>query len=504
MEIHRMNIIPIYDEVLLAVSPNHRELVDAFQKKIITFTDNAGLKPHLMVRLNATHSGYINNNKFLYMPSKMRKSVISWTTPYPKPVLKHHETKTDAIGIIDQAAYFDQEPDPENINSPKGYIQLLANITDEDAIVKISDGRLNTVSVGGGSTECWCSICNQDLANDGICSHTKGKWYQKDEEEVEHSECFWLIGCVDYKEVSFVNKPADQHAAVVNMELSTSGSDGSITGLDFVVGSGDKQIILQDFIEENIQIDLSDTEEKDMSKTKKTVKPEESTEVKDEEIAPKETGENQPEEKSTEDNESSDESSTNDTTKPVADEEEKKDETSANQEPVAITVLAEKITMLQDDLATASKTIEAKDVRIFELEATQERLLKDNTELRAGSHEDKAKEVLRLKEEMNKPDVRHISEEEDEVKAEELRQAHLVELTKRSTQSLNDSLSDLRLEYEDVAKEQENKVLPTVTNPGVVKESDDATDSDAGKSTVDLSKMSRTERRAWFLRQEDK
>jgi len=187
----------IKDWASLKIGDSTREMIAGFTQKI-KISDAIG-SGTLLARLNATHSGWVNGNKLLYQPGGMKKSLHTWLEPYPNPILKHHDRHSDPVGRVVNAEYFDLPPEEEP-NSPKGYIQLLAEITDALTVDQLLDRRLQTVSIGGGTKEAWCSVCNQNLATDGICSHKKGKKYAKDEEETVFEECYWILGEMDYKE----------------------------------------------------------------------------------------------------------------------------------------------------------------------------------------------------------------------------------------------------------------------------------------------------------------
>ncbi len=164
----------------------------------------------LLVSIAATHAGMKNKNKSLYIPDKMRDSVHTWIEPHEKPVLLHHDKKSDPIGRVKNAEYIDL-PITDDISKPRGYISVLTKITDEEAIKKVMDERYLTVSIGGTTNEVNCSICDKNIADSGICEHKKGKVY-------DGKECYWKIGSMIYNELSFVNAPADEYAQVEHIE----------------------------------------------------------------------------------------------------------------------------------------------------------------------------------------------------------------------------------------------------------------------------------------------
>ena len=163
-----------------------------------------------IAKIQATHSGFVNGNNTWYLEEDMANAVDTWTEPFQKPVLTHHEMKKDAIGRVTSAKYITIK-NPKGKNPPQGYIQLETEITDADAIVKIKDKRYNTVSISTDARTAVCSICKRDIAKDGLCEHERGKKY-------DGKKCFWYLGGLKYKEVSYVNAPADEYACTESFE----------------------------------------------------------------------------------------------------------------------------------------------------------------------------------------------------------------------------------------------------------------------------------------------
>jgi hypothetical protein len=196
----------------------------------------------LQVRITASHAGRLTGHYHLYLPGKVKAGTDTFVKPYKKPILTHHDTMADPIGRV-QSSVYQSTPNPfipasvanelenpnavlnkayfKNIDKIKsflydklfpglGYISLVGNVTDENAIPKVLDGRYNTVSVGYSTDQLFCSICHQDWLADGPCDHTPGKVYKKD-------RMFWIFGNMNYDEVSYVNEPADELAA--NQEI---------------------------------------------------------------------------------------------------------------------------------------------------------------------------------------------------------------------------------------------------------------------------------------------
>ena len=203
------------------------------------FDEESGTTGHsLLVKIAATHSALRTGNKGFYLPERMRDGASSFLLPYPKPVLTHHDDFKDPIGRVKSARYVDlTHLYPANDvwmhklsvgglkdkNTQKavqyflknwqdredyqglGYIELVAEITDPDAIQKVLDNRYLTVSTAHSSDAAFCGICMQNWVADGWCEHEPGNSYDGD-------ECVLVPGKHLYSEVSYVNKPADREA----------------------------------------------------------------------------------------------------------------------------------------------------------------------------------------------------------------------------------------------------------------------------------------------------
>src|SRR3990167_3505080 len=70
-----------------------------------SFSENHGL----VVEVAAIHEGVTANHNF-YPANELEASLETWTTPYPKPILLHHDPYTEAIGRI-IGARIDKEAD---------------------------------------------------------------------------------------------------------------------------------------------------------------------------------------------------------------------------------------------------------------------------------------------------------------------------------------------------------------------------------------------------------
>jgi len=207
-------------------------------------------KVQLSATLDATRSGSIVNHR-VYRAQHMRDSIPTWTQPYEKPVLTHHNSTGDAIGRVRGARFealvprSDWETDhlTARIGSQgSGRTLLKTVVTDPDSIDKILDGRYSTVSVGFGTDSATCSICGEDWASAGMffapCDHRPGKLYKIDEKSAfwtgkktkKEYPMYLITGRINNKEVSFVNMPAQGFAMVEKAKLI--GEDSSIDESD--------------------------------------------------------------------------------------------------------------------------------------------------------------------------------------------------------------------------------------------------------------------------------
>jgi hypothetical protein len=267
------NLIKVQDDYAGAFKqePNRQEHPSGMGYSPQGQQPQSSLPAGLLVRIAATHSGLITRNNGFYLPDRMKKGVASFTDNYPKPVLLHHNEEKDNIGRIHQATYRDtsgsiidkynglsvknrrgveqgkitekfikdfvegrmpfgmqvdlvttilrdsllEEPSYEGL----GYIELVANITDKEAIQKLLDGRYLTGSVGATTDAAVCSVCRQDWTDSGQCEHRPGGIY-------DGVKCFIMAGNLAYDEYSFVNTPADRHSKV--LELNYNGIQDSV------------------------------------------------------------------------------------------------------------------------------------------------------------------------------------------------------------------------------------------------------------------------------------
>ena len=238
---------------------------------LLSFGQANPMRQGLQVRIAATHAGIITRNNGFYLPDSMKKGASSFTEGYPKPVLLHHEDHKDPVGRIVVANYLDtsqgvgehyngmlvKNKHGEEVGTITdtlindfvsnrmpfgmqvdvvssmftdsllsdssyrglGHIELVANITDKNAVEKLLDGRYMTGSIGASTDKAVCSICKSDWTKEGPCDHKPGAVY-------DSAKCFIIAGELVYDEYSFVNVPADKHSRV--LELNYNGLQDQI------------------------------------------------------------------------------------------------------------------------------------------------------------------------------------------------------------------------------------------------------------------------------------
>ena len=204
-------------------------------------------KRGLSISWYLSHSGRRINNR-IYTVKGQQDGISTILTPYPKPILQHHDSHNDPLGrftggqweslsaeamlffsnVNDYMEVQDafEKDDPKKIYAALKKFDLLVNkawpglgrmsvsarITDQNAIEKFLDGRYITFSAGSTTDRHVCSICYSDWADGDICEHRHGKIYDGD-------VCVFITGKFEVLEGSVVNMPADDLSQVQSMEI---------------------------------------------------------------------------------------------------------------------------------------------------------------------------------------------------------------------------------------------------------------------------------------------
>jgi len=201
--------LELYDKFTIGLN-----IEDKDKKLMLSDSDEVKKDYSLVCEIDASHAGTLINNR-IYPPESMQKGIRSWTAPYKKPVLTNHDENSDPIGRVIKAKYINTERSVQDSqyrpilkeSDGYGFVRLTVRITDKEAIRKILDGRYDTVSVRMSTNHAFCSICNSDWSKEGPCEHILGTKYDKE-------LAYVTTGDLNYKEVSFVNIPADEFAGV--------------------------------------------------------------------------------------------------------------------------------------------------------------------------------------------------------------------------------------------------------------------------------------------------
>ena len=159
----------------------------------------------LMVEIEGIHASPAATRNFTrYMPKALKNSVHTWTAPYRKPLIEHHnEENGQIIGRIINAEYV-----MKNTLSGTPALKFTVNVPDERAKKDIKSGLLATTSIGATAHDVRCSICGSHIesAEEGCPNgHERGGNYNGE-------TCYWDIYSIEGKELSFVVVPADPYS----------------------------------------------------------------------------------------------------------------------------------------------------------------------------------------------------------------------------------------------------------------------------------------------------
>lgn len=196
---------------------------------------------YLETVMRATHSGQLMKDR-VYSGIGLKKGIKYWynrdaggLSEFDKPILKNHDANGEPLGRVVFADYValkdgkDWEQDYKNPDSGpgkygSGYSLLTAHVKDQDAIVKISDGRYKTLSTFQIPVDAYCSICGTSFMR-GECEHEIGKYYPMDEEDKE-ALCYFITGEMRGVECSIVNTPRQENAIITGFKKIGDQKDG--------------------------------------------------------------------------------------------------------------------------------------------------------------------------------------------------------------------------------------------------------------------------------------
>ncbi len=211
-------------------------------------------KRALIVDLEFSASGKVTNGR-IYPPAGHRAGLDTWTRPFAKPALVHHEESRDAIGRVASVQWVDTEK--EALAYLGGDVSALADIkrafqagdgeklyavmkkhgaldkkwpglgkllgkvriVDEDAIQKFIDERYLTWSAGQGTDALICMNCGSDWFAGDQCDHRMGGT------DADGNPVIFLCGTMSGREISVVNSPANDTSVTLSMAFEDSASD---------------------------------------------------------------------------------------------------------------------------------------------------------------------------------------------------------------------------------------------------------------------------------------
>lgn len=395
-------------------------------------------KDSIIQLIEGIHVGPTRNYNW-YMNEALVSSIPTWTQPYQRPLIMHHnETSGKTIGRILAVEHVTQ-----NTRSGTPALLFTCNVPDKEGKEQILDGRLKTVSIGVIAHDVRCSICGEqiELDEDGnsCCGHYKG-------EEYSGQTCYWQIYKMEAKELSYVIVPSDIYAHNIKTiqaseyqknhikESFSNNKEGVSINMAESIQEGK---VKSKVIDENVTDESGAASPEAVKVEPKTAEPEAKAEGED----------NKPEATEPE------------TTEPKEPEVDPKDK--------EIEELKAEIEVLKNEKAEAAKI--AEDVK-KDLEAANEKLETLTADLQAK--EEEVKGEVELKEAVEnelanvKLELREARESEFNTLRASLSKTVVTKesLEKRSNESLMDAILDLKEEMQGI---KGLKNIQEATNPGL-------------------------------------
>lgn len=408
----------------------------------------------IMVDIEAIHSRITRNNTY-YSPNCLKQSVPYWTNPYKVPVIMHHNEKDgQIIGRVHSAEYTEV-----NTRGNTPALIFTANVGDEEGKKGIKNGTLSTVSIGVIAHDLRCSICGTNLAEEGLCEHEKGEYYDVDG---ENQLCYWIIEKMEPKEVSYVIVPSDAYAHNLRVYDAVKKKKSEVKE------SVEYNNPFAELIEATKTV-LDTTEGKQI----------------DEEV------EKEAEVKNTESEEQTEETATDkqyeETTETTTEETETKEESTTEEDKAEETTEAEETKETEKEEATEdNKELEEAKAKIAELEKELEAVkvekdkLANKLEKVTETKEAVEQELVTLKAEKKKQLVETISNLRNQLSLPEEDETTLMESSEESLKLTIKSLN----EFTKIQKKTFG--LQTLTSPVAVSESKDNTVADTNKKVKDV------------------
>ena len=385
------------------------------------------------VDIEGIHS-VVTRNFTYYSPDCLKRSVSSWTNPYEKPVIMHHNQKDGVqIGRIKSVEYLEK--------SRAGVPGLLftCNVGDEEGIKGIKNGTLSTVSIGATVYEARCSICNQNIAVDGPCEHDRGRYY-------DEKLCYWSMEDIEPKELSYVIVPSDRYANTVKIYKPcniNSSKESCNEGDDNNMGN----------MFDNVDLSMQQPEEVGVNEAKEEQQVEEKPQEQEEAVVVDEEVKEEPQQEEPVVEEPKEEE------KPKEEKPEEKEEPKEEKSKEELADIVKQQAKLIDDLQ--------EDIKYLKAKLDKERGIKESLEL----------EVLQLKQVQKMNLVEQVCELRKELG---LREEDREELMMLSEESLNSSIKTF-MEFKESNTFNVNK-LPKVNSSAIVSDEVDNTNKEVTES----------------------
>jgi hypothetical protein len=242
-------------------------------------TGNVIASDSVMVDIEGIHVGPTRNFTW-YTEEALKSSIPTWTKPYQRPLILHHNEKDGKIiGRVLAANYTDM-----NTRSKTGALVFTCNVPDDDGKRGVRDGRLKTVSIGVIAHDVRCSICGHVISEYGECEHERGMEY-------DGNVCYWMIHKMEAKELSYVIVPSDIYAH--NIKIYSPGEKNlsenlkqegvlSVTKAKEIKESAEGTVIVED-AEKKVEAIVEDADKK-VEETKQEPEAKEEPKVEAEDV----------------------------------------------------------------------------------------------------------------------------------------------------------------------------------------------------------------------------
>lgn len=162
-------------------------------------------KGSIIQLIEGIHVGPTRNYTW-YKEEALKTSIPTWTKPYQRPLIMHHNEKDGKI--IGRILNVEYRANGTRSGTPA--LVYTCHVPDKEGMEQILDGRLKTVSIGVIAHDVRCSICGEqveiiDEYGSTACGHDKGQVYGG-------KICYWEIHKMEAKELSYVIVPSDIYA----------------------------------------------------------------------------------------------------------------------------------------------------------------------------------------------------------------------------------------------------------------------------------------------------